>query len=142
MPDSTQAMDADSLAKMLDDLTRQLDREATDGKLPMDPFTGKVARHEGTDFANDIDAPILAAESGVVISGAQSTDYGTVIDIDHGDGLTTRYGHCAKLLVKAGAIVKRDQEIALIGSTGPQVHFEVRKNGVPLNPLIFLSRRD
>lgn len=175
--DSAQ-LDAETLARMLDDLTRRYDREsdrmtvldaellsreAIQGRFPMDrpvaatgyvtspfgvrtdPFTGRLSRHEGMDFSDNLDAPILAAESGVVVGVRSTSDYGNVIDIDHGNGLTTRYGHCAKVLVKQGDVVKRDQEIGLIGSTGrstgPHVHFEVRKSGVPQNPLSYLSRQ-
>jgi murein DD-endopeptidase MepM/ murein hydrolase activator NlpD len=171
-------MNAEALARMLDDLTRQYDhesdrftlldaellsREALRGNFPMDrpvaetgyvtspfgvradPFTGLMARHEGMDFSDNLGAPIRAAESGVVIDVRSTSDYGNVVDIDHGNGLTTRYGHCAKILVKLGDVVKRDQQIAVMGSTGrstgPHVHFEVRRDGVPQNPLNYLSRQ-
>ncbi|HEX8980287.1 MAG TPA: M23 family metallopeptidase [Parasulfuritortus sp.] len=173
-----QPASAEEVARLLDGLTRQFDREsdrltvldtelltrqARLGHLPMDrpvldgyvsspfgvrpdPFTGKLARHEGLDFSDRIGAPIHAAESGIVITARLSPDYGNEVEIDHGNGLVTRYGHCSRLLVKEGDMVKRGQEIAEVGSTGrstgPHVHFEVRKDGVAVNPVLYLSRRD
>jgi murein DD-endopeptidase MepM/ murein hydrolase activator NlpD len=111
--------------------------------IRVDPFTGKLSRHEGLDFSDAIGSPVMAAEGGVVITARTSPDYGNEVEIDHGNGLTTRYGHCLRLLVKVGDVVKRDQEIALVGSTGrstgPHCHFEVRKNGVVQNPVPYLS---
>lgn len=136
-------------------------RQASQGKLPMDrpvgggaylssvfgnridPFTGRPARHEGLDFANDFGSPILAAESGVVLAVNMHPQYGNSLDIDHGNGLVTRYAHLSRILVKKGDLVKRGQEIAEMGSTGrstgPHLHFEVLKNGVSQNPLSYLS---
>jgi len=111
--------------------------------MRIDPFTSKMSRHEGLDFADTPGSPISAAESGVVIAAKATPDYGNMVEIDHGNGLTTRYGHCQALLVKAGDVVKRDQKTALVGSTGrstgPHCHFEVRKDGVPRNPVPYLS---
>lgn len=107
-----------------------------------DPFTGQRALHEGVDFSADSGTPIKAAASGVVIKAERHSSYGNVVEIDHGDGLTTRYAHASKLLVKVGAVVKRGQEIAEVGSTGrstgPHLHFEVRVDGVAQNPNRFL----
>lgn len=138
-------------------------RQASQGKLLMDrpvtesgyvssvfgirsdPFTGRRARHEGLDFADDLGAPILAAESGVVLRADRHAQYGNSLDIDHGNGLVTRYGHTSRLLVNKGDLVKRGQPIAEVGSTGrstgPHLHFEVLKNGVPQNPIRYLSAR-
>jgi murein DD-endopeptidase MepM/ murein hydrolase activator NlpD len=108
-----------------------------------DPFTGERALHEGVDFSADSGTPIMAAASGVVIMAERHSSYGNVVEIDHGDGLTTRYAHASKLLVKVGAVVKRGQEIAEVGSTGrstgPHLHFEVRVEGVAQNPNRFLA---
>lgn len=138
-------------------------RQARQGKLPMDrpvadtgyissvfgirtdPFTGRRARHEGFDFADAMGAPILAAESGVVLNVVSHPQYGNSLEIDHGNGLVTRYGHTSRVLVKKGDLVKRGQEVAEIGSTGrstgPHLHFEVLKDGVPQNPITYLSAR-
>jgi murein DD-endopeptidase MepM/ murein hydrolase activator NlpD len=108
----------------------------------IDPITGLRARHEGVDFPAAIGTPIHAAAAGIVISAEHHPAYGNMVEIDHGNGLTTRYAHCSKLLVEPGALVKRGQVIALVGNTGrttgPHLHFEVRINGVAHNPNGFL----
>lgn len=110
--------------------------------LRRDPFTGQGAMHEGIDFAAAVGAPIVAAAAGVVVSAEYSPSYGNMVEIDHGEGLTTRYGHASRLLVSTGALVKRGQKIAEVGSTGrstgPHLHFEVRTNGVAEDPSRFL----
>lgn len=109
----------------------------------VDPFTGKNAFHEGVDFMAEIGTPIYAAAGGVVIHAGPSMGYGNLVEIDHGNGLVTRYGHTSKLLTKEGDVVLRGQEIAEVGntgrSTGPHLHFEVRYNGVPQNPERYLG---
>lgn len=110
-----------------------------------DPFSGKLHRHEGIDFAGDEGEPIRATATGVVTWAGKRSGYGNLVAINHGNGLSTRYGHCKKLLVKPGDIVKAGEVIALMGSTGrstgPHVHYEVRKNGRPVNPVPYLARR-
>jgi len=107
-----------------------------------DPFTGQSALHEGVDFSADSGTPIMAAAGGVVVTAEHHSSYGNVVEIDHGDGLSTRYAHASKLLVKPGAVVKRGQAIAKVGSTGrstgPHLHFEVRVDGMAQNPNRFL----
>ena len=108
-----------------------------------DPFTGVNALHAGLDFPGPVGTPVMAAAGGVVLITEQHPQYGNVIELDHGQGLVTRYGHNSKLLVKAGDIVKRAQKIAEVGtsgrSTGPHLHFEVRLDGVPQDPAKFLA---
>ena len=109
----------------------------------IDPITGQRAMHEGVDFPADIGTPIRAAAAGIVINAERHPAYGNLVEIDHGNELTTRYAHCSKLLVEPGALVKRGQVIALVGNTGrttgPHLHFEVRINGVAHNPNGFLQ---
>ena len=109
----------------------------------VDPITGERALHEGVDFAADIGTPIVAAAAGVVIAAGVHPDYGNFVDVDHGQDLVTRYAHASRLLVQAGALVKRGQKIALVGSTGrstgPHLHFEVRYKGGAVNPNRFLQ---
>lgn len=107
------------------------------------PVTHRYAMHEGLDFAAPAGTPILAASGGVVLEARYQPGYGNTVEIDHGDGLITRYAHASKLLVKPGEVVSRAQEVALVGSTGqstgPHLHFEVRLAGQPLDPRLFLE---
>lgn len=109
----------------------------------IDPFTGHQSFHEGVDFAAETGTPINAAASGKVIYAETHAAYGKTVDVDHGNGLVTRYAHASELLVKEGDLVVRGQRIAKVGSTGrstgPHLHFEVRLNGAPQNPARFLS---
>jgi len=109
----------------------------------LDPFTGQQSFHEGIDFPADVGTPIEAAASGKVVFADVHPAYGKMIEIDHGNGLVTRYAHCSALLVNEGDFVMRGQLIAKVGttgrSTGPHLHFEVRLNGVPQNPARFLQ---
>jgi murein DD-endopeptidase MepM/ murein hydrolase activator NlpD len=108
----------------------------------IDPITGQVALHEGIDFIAETGTPIRAAAAGVVVTAERHPAYGNMVEIDHGGGLMTRYAHASKLLVKAGQLVKRAENIAEVGSTGrstgSHLHFEVRQNGVAQNPARFL----
>jgi murein DD-endopeptidase MepM/ murein hydrolase activator NlpD len=109
----------------------------------IDPFTGRSAMHEGIDFNAPVGTPILAAGAGVVVFAEYHHSYGNQIDLDHGNGLVTRYAHASKLLVKAGDIVKQGQRIAEVGSTGrstgPHLHFEVRVDDEAQDPFNYLQ---
>ena len=109
----------------------------------VDPFSGLQSYHEGVDFVASAGTPVHAAASGKVIFAEYHSQYGYNIDIDHGNGLISRYAHCSQLSVKEGDLVVRGQRIATVGSTGrstgPHLHFEVRLNGVPQNPARFLE---
>ena len=98
--------------------------------------------HPGMDISNYVGTPIRAAKAGVVKSSGWNGAYGMAVDIDHGGGVVTRYGHCSKLLVKAGQTVEAGQLIAQMGSTGrstgPHLHFEVRIQDRAVNPANFL----
>ena len=102
------------------------------------PKLGYRRMHTGMDFAANHGSPIRAADSGTVIFAGWYGGYGYAVIINHGKGITTLYGHSSKLYVSEGESVKRGQAIAAIGSTGlstgPHLHFEVRKNGKPVNP--------
>lgn len=110
-----------------------------------DPFTGRVASHGGVDFAARPGTPIHAVAAGVVSYAADRGDYGLLVDINHGDGLVTRYAHSQELLVAEGDLVRKGDVIALIGSTGrstgPHLHFEVLINGTRVDPLPFIQRQ-
>ncbi|MDO8933614.1 MAG: M23 family metallopeptidase [Rhodocyclaceae bacterium] len=110
----------------------------------VDPFTGEAAIHEGVDFTAEVGTSIKAAASGVVINVERHPQYGNMIEIDHGNELITRYAHASKIFTKQGALVRRGQKIAEVGttgrSTGPHLHFEVRIRGVAQNPNRFLQQ--
>lgn len=109
----------------------------------IDPFTGQLAMHEGIDFEVDSGTPVHAAAGGVVIFAGPHPQYGNLVEIDHGDGLSTRYAHLSKVLVTKGEIVLRGREVGRSGATGratgPHLHFEVRYKGVAVNPDRFLA---
>jgi murein DD-endopeptidase MepM/ murein hydrolase activator NlpD len=108
-----------------------------------DPIIGRAALHTGLDFPAEVGTAVVAAAGGVVSSVEQHAQYGRLIEIDHGNGLATRYAHVHRALVKAGDIVRRGQPVAQVGSTGrstgPHLHFEVLVQGVPQNPAKFLA---
>lgn len=110
-----------------------------------DPFSGHRAFHEGLDFPAQVGTPIHAAAGGIVTVAERTHDYGNIVKISHGAGMETRYAHASRLLVNAGEVVKKGQLIALVGSTGrstgPHLHFEVRREGVPLDPRKFLQKQ-
>lgn len=153
----------DNLAAQLDDRTQQLDaletmlmhsnlqkqvypagRPVKHGWLSSgygyraDPFTGKREFHKGLDFAGKMGSPVIAVAAGVVTWSGKRYGYGNMVELDHGNGYSTRYAHNSKILVKVGERVKKGQTIALMGSTGrstgPHVHFEVLHNGREVNP--------
>lgn len=109
-----------------------------------DPFNGRVAMHEGVDFAGKLGSDIVAVASGVVTWSGERYGYGTMVEINHGDGYMTRYAHNQQNKVEVGDIVKKGQVIAQMGSsgrsTGPHVHFEVYKHGRPVDPAAYIHR--
>jgi len=110
-----------------------------------DPFNFSQKVHEGIDIAADYGTTILASATGKVTLSDWYGNYGKCVIIDHGYGLSTLYGHCQTLLVKEGQTVKKGDKIATVGSTGrstgPHLHFEVRLNGVPVDPLQYLDNK-
>ncbi len=109
-----------------------------------DPFTGLPAPHHGVDIANRFGAPVLAASRGIVTFAGKMKDFGYMVEIDHGYGYRTRYGHLSAVTVKVGDLVEDNQLIGRIGSTGrstgPHLHYEVHRFGRHINPLPFLPR--
>ena len=108
-----------------------------------DPFSGRAALHTGLDFPGEVGTPVRAAAGGVVLLTEYHPEYGNVVELDHGNGLVTRYAHNSKVLVKAGDLIKRGQVISEVGtsgrSTGAHLHFEVLVDGVPQDPAKFLA---
>lgn len=101
--------------------------------------------HQGVDIAADVGTPIVATADGVVrAAGWTASGYGNMVDIDHGGGIMTRYGHASAVAVAAGQEVRRGQIIAYVGSTGystgPHLHYEVRVGGQPVNPASYMSQ--
>jgi murein DD-endopeptidase MepM/ murein hydrolase activator NlpD len=109
------------------------------------PFTGKLQFHKGMDFAGKEGTDVLAVAGGVVTWSGKRYGYGNLVEINHGNGYVTRYGHNKEHLVDVGTTVKKGQVIAKMGSTGrstgPHVHFEVIKNGRQINPQKFVQKR-
>ncbi len=110
----------------------------------LDPFTGQKAMHKGVDIANRFGAPVLAASRGVVIFAGKMKGYGYLVEIEHGYGFRTRYGHMSAANVTVGDIVEANQMIGRIGSsgrsTGPHLHYEVHRNGRAINPATFIPK--
>lgn len=144
---------------MIADVTndRDLESMAYPSRLPLagryvnsgfgvrrDPLTGRLARHTGIDIAAPSGTPIRASAGGRVRSAGYRGPYGYVVEIDHGNGLATRYAHASRLYVRAGDLVMPQQAIAAVGSTGrstgPHLHFEVIRDGVHVEPRKYLTR--
>ncbi len=108
------------------------------------PVTGRYLLHSGVDFAAPAGTSVYAASAGIVINAKYMNGYGNVVDVDHGNGVVTRYAHNSKLLVKSGDLIAKRQQIAKVGSTGrstgSHLHFEVRVNDEPTDPIDFLSQ--
>lgn len=109
-----------------------------------DPITGRRAWHNGVDFAGKEGAEVVTVAAGVVVYAGPRSGYGKMVEINHGGGFSTRYGHHKELQVKVGDVVKKGQVIGLMGSsgrsTGPHVHFEVFKNGRVVDPAAYIHR--
>lgn len=110
-----------------------------------DPFTGAGAMHAGIDFRGPIGTPIMAAAPGRVVFVGQKSGYGNVVEVDHGQGILTRYAHLSGFTTRVGAQVAAGEQIAKMGSTGrstgSHLHFEVHLNGVAVNPRRFLEAK-
>jgi murein DD-endopeptidase MepM/ murein hydrolase activator NlpD len=108
-----------------------------------DPFTGRLAFHPGVDFPNPNGTTVMAAGAGVVSFVGQISGYGNAIEIDHGGGLITRYGHLSSFIAQKGDKVVAGTPIARVGSTGrstgPHLHFEFRRNDVAIDPMQFIN---
>jgi len=109
-----------------------------------DPFHGRRTWHSGVDIAGKEGGDVISVGAGVVTVAEDRGGYGYFVEIEHGDGLTTRYAHAKELLVEPGQVVSRGELIALMGSTGrstgPHVHFEVLKNGTRQDPEVYMQR--
>ena len=106
-------------------------------------FRSVPAMHTGIDFRGTMGEPIHVTASGTVTSAGWSGGYGNMIEVEHGNGLATRYGHLSAIDVRVGQVVRIGQVIGRLGSTGrstgPHVHYETRVNGEAVNPAKFLN---
>lgn len=109
----------------------------------IDPFSGRTALHKGVDFAARRGTDVVAVAAGIVTWSGPRSSYGKMIEIDHGNGVVTRYAHNSSNLVAVGDVVTRGQNIAELGSTGratgPNLHFEVLQDGQAVNPLPYIE---
>lgn len=108
-----------------------------------DPFRGTAAMHAGVDIPGTLGTPIYATADGIIVKSGRTGGYGNLVEINHGRGIATRYGHLSKIMVEGGTRVKRGQIIGLMGSTGrstgSHLHYEVRVDGKAVNPIPFLQ---
>lgn len=108
-----------------------------------DPFTGRRVHHDGVDIAGKLGEPIVSVAAGIVTFSGERAGYGNLVEVNHGNGFVTRYGHNSTNMVAAGDTLSKGQVVALMGSTGrstgPHVHFEVWRGGKVVNPLKYLS---
>ena len=108
----------------------------------LDPFTGRTEYHSGIDIAATPGTPVYAPADGVISYIGYEPGYGRIVSIDHGYGVLTRYGHNSRVYVEMGQRITRGEVIAAVGSTGrssgPHLHYEVRVEGVPVNPMNYI----
>ena len=111
-----------------------------------DPFTGAPDNHTGIDIVGIWGSPVHAPADGRVIFSGRQSDYGNLIVVSHGNGLTTRYGHLSRFAARSGQVIHKGDLIGYVGTTGrstaPHLHYEVRLNDRPVNPRTYLPRAD
>jgi len=155
---SAQLNDRSQQLEVLEDMlmTRNLESEVVPAGRPItkgwlssyfgprtDPFNGRRVHHSGVDFAGKLGSDVVSVAAGVVTFAGRRSGYGNLVEVNHGKGYVTRYGHNSKILVKAGETVKKGQVLSKMGttgrSTGPHVHFEVLYNGRAVNPKKYIQ---
>jgi murein DD-endopeptidase MepM/ murein hydrolase activator NlpD len=109
------------------------------------PVLGEMRHHDGIDISQPTGAPVKPLTSGTVTFSGNDGGYGLMVEIDHGNGLTSRYAHLSKLLVRKGELISPEQTIGQVGqtgmTTGPHLHLEVQRRNRPVDPLTVLSRQ-
>lgn len=109
-----------------------------------DPFTGRLTMHRGVDFAAKEGSDVIATGAGLVTFAGNRWGYGNLVEINHGNGLVTRYAHLKEIVAQKGDIVKANDVIGIVGSTGrstgPHVHYEVLRNGHQVNPAAYIAK--
>ena len=143
-----QALESVLLGHHIQDISEVAGKPVSSGWLSSyygvrnDPFSGKAAMHKGLDFAGKEGDPVIATGAGLVTWAGERSGYGYMVEIDHGNGLVSRYGHNAELAVQMGDLVTKGQVVASMGSTGrstgAHVHYEVLRDGKPIDPLPFV----
>ncbi len=143
-----QAQDIEKMARSTDQLATKPSLWPTSGEVTSgfgwrnSPWDSGREFHPGIDIANNIGTPIVATADGEVVKSEWSGGYGNIVQINHGNGIETIYGHNSSILVKAGQSVRKGQMIAYMGSTGrstgPHAHYEIRVNGTAVDPISFL----
>jgi murein DD-endopeptidase MepM/ murein hydrolase activator NlpD len=139
---------ADSLADDVEHLTRIPSILPTVGLVSSQfalrryhPIFHVTRPHDGVDIAAPMGAPVIAPAAGIVVANRTEAGYGLLLEIDHGRGVVTRYGHLSRVLVRVGQVVARGQLLANVGnsgiSTGPHLHYEIRVAGEAVDPLLF-----
>jgi len=155
---STQLEDRNQQLSVLEDMmmNRNLQAEVVPAGRPItrgwlssyfgkrtDPFTGRRVHHSGIDFAGKLGSDVVAVAAGVITYAGRRSGYGNLVEINHGKGYSTRYGHNSEILVKVGQTIKKGEVISKMGttgrSTGPHVHFEVMHNGRAVNPIKYIQ---
>jgi murein DD-endopeptidase MepM/ murein hydrolase activator NlpD len=146
--DSGQMQNIEKTARSTDQLATKPSIWPTNGEITSgfgwraSPWGDGSELHPGIDIANSMGTPVVATADGEVVKSEASGGYGNIVQIDHGNGITTIYGHNSRFAVSVGQSVKKGQVIAYVGSTGrstgPHLHYEVRVNGTPVDPTSFL----
>lgn len=154
LPFDERVRELDEALDRLEKVKRTAHRIPIDNPLPgaavtssfgirSDPIIGRPAHHSGVDFRAEYGAPVRATGSGTVVKAGWNGGYGRMVEIDHGDGITTRYAHLSKIMVEVGARVEKGGIVGRVGSsgrsTGPHLHYEIRRKGRAVNPLTFIS---
>jgi murein DD-endopeptidase MepM/ murein hydrolase activator NlpD len=146
--DSGQMQEMEKMARSTDQLATKPSIWPTNGEITSgfgwrsSPWGDGSELHPGIDIANSMGTPVVATADGEVVKSEASGGYGNIVQIDHGNGITTIYGHNSRFAVSVGQSVKKGQVISYVGSTGrstgPHLHYEIRVNGTPVDPTSFM----
>ncbi len=146
--DNGQVLDIEKMARNTDQLAARPSIWPTSGEVTSgfgwrnSPMGGGGELHPGIDIANSMGAPVVAAADGVVVQSGAAGGYGNMVQIDHGNGISTIYGHNSRIIVSMGQSVRKGQVVSYVGSTGkstgPHLHYEVRINGNAVDPIGFM----
>jgi len=148
--DNGQIQEIEKMARNTDQLAKKPSIWPTSGEVTSgfgwrnSPMGGGSELHPGMDIANSMGAPVVAAADGEVIQSGAAGGYGNMVQIDHGNGISTIYGHNSRIIVSVGQSVRKGQVVSYVGntgkSTGPHLHYEVRVNGNAVDPIGFMVR--